>query len=140
MKKRLPGSRARRSPPPRPDLRAPRAPKWAWHRRALLSLRRRLLHEQLEQMCDSLQRTVAGPGEPVADRDAESDFTLALLAHEEDALREITDAIDRIDHGTYGLCAVTGLPIPAARLRAVPWTRQLRDVAQRREELRRPGP
>lgn len=90
-------------------------------------------------MRESLQPAAAGPGEPVAGPGEERDFALALLAHEQDALKEINDALDRIERGSYGVCEATGLPIPAARLRAVPWTRHVRAVAQHREEIRRPG-
>ena len=35
--------------------------------------------------------------------------------------QEIRDALERIDNGTYGHCAVCGQPIPEARLDAVPY-------------------
>ncbi|MEJ7567797.1 MAG: TraR/DksA C4-type zinc finger protein [Gaiellaceae bacterium] len=45
---------------------------------------------------------------------------------EEDAqaqLREVDDALARIEDGTYGTCTACGKQIPAARLEAVPWTK-----------------
>ena len=36
---------------------------------------------------------------------------------------EIVAALKRIEHGTYGICEVTGLPIEPARLRLMPWAR-----------------
>jgi RNA polymerase-binding transcription factor DksA len=39
----------------------------------------------------------------------------------EHVVREIDDALARIDAGTYGLCAVCGKPIPEERLDAVPY-------------------
>ncbi len=51
------------------------------------------------------------------------DFALSLLSSEQDALNEIEAAIDRIHKGTYGVCEVTGNPINAERLEAVPFTR-----------------
>lgn len=36
-------------------------------------------------------------------------------------VREIDDALARIDAGTYGLCSVCGTPIPEERLAAVPY-------------------
>lgn len=36
-------------------------------------------------------------------------------------VREIDDALARIDAGTYGTCAVCGKPIPEERLNAVPY-------------------
>ncbi len=38
-------------------------------------------------------------------------------------LREIGDALRRIDHETYGICAECEEPISAKRLDAVPWAR-----------------
>ncbi|HKJ91268.1 MAG TPA: TraR/DksA C4-type zinc finger protein [Oceanipulchritudo sp.] len=51
------------------------------------------------------------------------DFALSLLSTEQEALNEIEEAIDRIHKGTYGICEVTGEPIKAERLEAVPFTR-----------------
>jgi RNA polymerase-binding transcription factor DksA len=51
------------------------------------------------------------------------DFALSLLSTEQDALKEIEAAINRIHKGTYGLCEVTGEPINPERLEAVPFTR-----------------
>jgi len=39
-----------------------------------------------------------------------------------DELRQITDAVRRIDQGTYGVCVVCHQPIDDARLRALPTT------------------
>jgi DnaK suppressor protein len=38
-------------------------------------------------------------------------------------LREISDALRRMDHGTYGICPECEEPISAKRLEAVPWAR-----------------
>jgi DnaK suppressor protein len=37
-------------------------------------------------------------------------------------MRRIEGAIDRIDHGSFGICTNCGEPIAARRLEAVPWT------------------
>lgn len=37
-------------------------------------------------------------------------------------------------HGTYGICEESGEAIPAARLKAVPWTRFTREVEERLEK------
>jgi DnaK suppressor protein len=39
-----------------------------------------------------------------------------------ETLRQIDDALKRIDEGTYGLCEIDDKPIPEDRLRALPWT------------------
>ncbi len=38
-------------------------------------------------------------------------------------LREISDALDRLEHGQYGICLECEEPISAKRLDAVPWAR-----------------
>jgi len=43
---------------------------------------------------------------------------------EEDAerqLREVEDALERIENGSYGTCGTCGKPIPEERLEAIPW-------------------
>jgi RNA polymerase-binding transcription factor DksA len=61
----------------------------------------------------------ADAGSAVYDRD----FALSLLSHEQDALHEIDQALRRIDLGTYGVCEMSGKPIPRARLEAIPSAR-----------------
>jgi RNA polymerase-binding transcription factor DksA len=51
------------------------------------------------------------------------DFALSLLSSEQESLKEIEAAINRIYDGSYGKCEVTGDPINAERLEAVPFTR-----------------
>jgi RNA polymerase-binding transcription factor DksA len=38
----------------------------------------------------------------------------------EDELRAVEEALERIDNGTYGICAVSSQPIPVERLEARP--------------------
>lgn len=51
------------------------------------------------------------------------DCALSLLAGKQQELAEINIAIERMKKGTYGVCEITGKPIPAERLRDVPFTR-----------------
>jgi RNA polymerase-binding protein DksA len=46
-------------------------------------------------------------------------------------LREVEDALARVDEGTYGTCAACGKPIGEERLEAVPWTTLCIDDARR---------
>ena len=64
----------------------------------------------------------------------EHDLALGILAHETDALFEIDAALGRIADGSYGICEATGKPIPAERLRALPWTRFVREFQERLEK------
>ena len=53
---------------------------------------------------------------------------------EEDArhrLREIDDALTRIESGSYGTCRVCGKEIPSERLEVVPWTTLCIDDARK---------
>ena len=47
----------------------------------------------------------------------------SLLSREQDALYEITQALRMIELGTYGICEMSGNPIPCARLEAIPFAR-----------------
>lgn len=50
----------------------------------------------------------------------EQEFTLSLLATEEDTLGMIEEALERVENGTYGSCLGCGGPIPKTRLNALP--------------------
>ncbi len=60
----------------------------------------------------------SGEGDTVA---VERERDLALSAQARAAVEQIDAALARIDDGTYGVCVVSGLPIPKARLEAIPW-------------------
>jgi RNA polymerase-binding transcription factor DksA len=65
-------------------------------------------------------------GEHMADAATDSydrDWELALASSDQGVLYEIEQALNRMASGTYGLCEVTGEPIEASRLKALPWTR-----------------
>ena len=52
----------------------------------------------------------------------EQEFTLSLMATEEDTLGMIEAALERIEDGTFGICVDCGGPIPKTRLNAIPYT------------------
>ena len=64
------------------------------------------------------------------------DFALSLLSSDQDAIYEIEEALKRIEKNTYGVCELTGKPIPKARLEAIPWTRF---TVQAQAQLEREG-
>ncbi|MEK6674099.1 MAG: TraR/DksA family transcriptional regulator [Planctomycetota bacterium] len=66
----------------------------------------------------------------------EQEFTLGLVENERARLREIDEALDRIEDKTYGVCLATYSPISLARLRAQPWTKHCIDYARMRDEGR----
>jgi RNA polymerase-binding protein DksA len=53
----------------------------------------------------------------------EIENTIGLMDSEKRILTEIEDALDRIEDGTYGICQNDDVPIPKARLEAIPWAR-----------------
>ena len=60
----------------------------------------------------------------------EQEFALNLLDSERKILREITEALQRIDEQVYGICEVTGRGISKARLEARPWARYCIEYAK----------
>jgi DnaK suppressor protein len=63
----------------------------------------------------------------------EQDFTLGLIANERQLVREIDEALARIENRTYGVCVATQKPITVARLRAKPWARYCIEYARQLE-------
>ena len=53
----------------------------------------------------------------------ERELEITTLSIVEGELKEIDDALRRLDHGSYGICEECGKPIDEARLEAVPWGR-----------------
>ncbi len=60
----------------------------------------------------------------------DQDFMLGLAETERKLLREIDDALVRIENRTYGVCMMTGKQIPRARLNAKPWARYTIEAAR----------
>jgi DnaK suppressor protein len=91
----------------------------------LLELREQLLHQMNGLAKDSAQE-MPGYSLHMADSGTDNfdrDFALSLLSSDQDAVYEIEEALKRIEKKTYGVCELTGKPIPRARLEAIPWTR-----------------
>jgi DnaK suppressor protein len=53
----------------------------------------------------------------------ERDVAVHSLDIESDTFREVLEALERIDQGTYGLCVRCEAEISPKRLLALPWTR-----------------
>jgi DnaK suppressor protein len=68
--------------------------------------------------------------------DLEIDGASAERARDADELRDIREALTRIESGTYGICLECGEPIARERLRAFPSARyDLHHQAQRERDL-----
>jgi DnaK suppressor protein len=64
----------------------------------------------------------------------EQEFTLGLIESERQLLREIQEALSRIEDGSYGVCIATGKPIGKARLEATPWAKYCIEYARMLEQ------
>ena len=55
---------------------------------------------------------------------------LALRDHERAQLRQVEEALERLDAGTYGTCRSCGQQIAPERLAAIPWAAACIDCAR----------
>jgi RNA polymerase-binding transcription factor DksA len=70
-------------------------------------------------------------------------LALTVAGTENGMMREINDALRRIDNGVYGLCELTGAQINRARLKAIPYARFCLEAQSEQESARarrRPAP
>lgn len=117
-------------------------------RKLLISLKARIRGD-VEQLSDeALERGNNGGDSPthlaeLGSASFEQDFSLHLMENDQEVLKEITAAIQRIENGTYGLCEgclAEGLPaskamIPKLRLKAIPYARDCVACKRKREEM-----
>ena len=111
-------------------------PKWAKHYRRLLALRTNIEAARkgsalaANEPRESFSMDMADAATDEFDRD----LALGTVSARQDTLYEIDEALKRIESGTYGVCELTGKPIPRARLNALPWTRFAQEAEQRLEQ------
>lgn len=108
-------------------------------RQLLLSKRAELLGD-VESMENEALRSESGGlsnnPQHIAEQGSENyDQTLSLnlAAQDRKRIKEIDDALGRIEQGTYGLCELTNLPIPEERLEELPWARYTIEAARQLE-------
>ena len=110
--------------------------------------------EKLLQLRDALLNCMAGVARDTRADNSESsplgthngdagsdaydrDFALGLLSQERTALIEIDQALERIESGSYGICEMSGRPIPISRLEAIPFARFTVECQSEMEERRK---
>lgn len=87
-------------------------------RRELEAKRTELVHQRdaegiiIERAADSMDELILAN---------ERDLTVERLNREANLLRQVTDALDRITTGEFGICLECGEPISSRRLAALPW-------------------
>lgn len=74
----------------------------------------------------------------IGSKNFERDMAMNLMSAEQNIISEVNAAIERMRNGTYGVCEVTGKPIPESRLLAIPFARcTIEGQRQRESELKR---
>jgi len=71
------------------------------------------------------------------------ELDMILTDREKQKLKQIDDALDRIEESTYGLCEECGIKIPRARLKVVPFAKycvECKEVIEREEKYLREEP
>lgn len=84
------------------------------------------MHEEGALFADPVDRAMLESGRS---------FELRLRDRERKLIRKIREAIDRIDHGEYGLCESCGEPIERERLLARPVTTLCIECKEEQERL-----
>ena len=71
---------------------------------------------------------------------AQDELSSQLAEVESRELAQIETALERMRDGTYGICDVTGKPIPLARLQALPYATMCIEAQRAVEKRRSQGP
>ena len=91
-------------------------------------MRAEALEKNRQDAAGNLSKFPTNPADLGSDN-YELEFTLSLMEGERELLKEIDDALKRIDQGVYGVCEATGQAIPRDRLRFEPWARHTVEYA-----------
>lgn len=76
-------------------------------------------------------------GQRYSDSILEKEFADDAIARSSEAIRDIDDALARMDAGTYGLCESCSTRIPLERLQAIPHARRCVACTGRRSSVLR---
>jgi len=93
---------------------------------------RKALAGELSEL-EALNRAASSDEVDFALDSAYDEMNAQLAELESRELAQIEKALERMEEGTYGICEITGKPIPLARLQALPYT-TVRVEAQRELE------
>ena len=104
-------------------------------RKALIEEQDRLRAEYRHDLAAAQAIKVEGTEdlEELASIETDQNLLFTHSEQERKTLRLIEEALERMDQGTYGLCLLTGEPIPVERLRQVPWARYVQSVQEKIE-------
>lgn len=93
-------------------------------REELLRRRKEILDSQ-KPLASSMIDTNTRQGDLADQATGNNEVHIHLKLKQTDAkiLQAIEEALQRIEHGTYGICRDCGEQVAVARLNAIPWTR-----------------
>jgi len=96
-------------------------PKLEYFRNLLLEQRRQATEDLLNDRATALEGDdgVEDSGE-MSEFDLNRSTALALASRQSELIKEIDEALGRIENGTYGQCARCGKPLDENRLKAMP--------------------
>jgi len=125
------------APPPPPKLKTPYNKKELERFRAILLRKRAELVGDVNNMESQALKDQSGSlsnlPQHIAEQGSEAyeqSLALDLAAADRKLIKEIDDALQRIEDGTYGVCELTGKPIKAERLEELPWARHSIEAAR----------
>lgn len=125
---------------PKPDLRTPyKKPELQKFKAILLRKRDELIGDINTMENEALKGesgSLSNLPQHIAEQGSETyeqSLALDLAAADRKLLKEIDEALRRIDNGTYGVCELTGKPIKPERLEELPWARYSIEAARELE-------
>jgi DnaK suppressor protein len=109
--------------------------------RQMLDERRREIHAQVQGKMRGVREEGTWGGKlnevldtvESAEADIQEDLEFALVQMKSETLNKITDALVRLEQGTYGNCFECGDEIGEKRLRALPFAVRCKDCEEARE-------
>jgi DnaK suppressor protein len=110
-------------------------------RKMLIELRDEILNKIAQEMGTKLDedpRTSTLSTMDIGDLsqlDLDENIDYTLLNMQIERLREVEDALDRLEDGTYGTCEDCGAPINLERLRVLPFTTCCVRCQEQREQM-----
>ncbi len=114
-------------------------------REMLLKMREELVREIARRSRETAVSGVSDIGD-ILDSVSEErtrELDMILTDREKQKLKQIDDALDRIEESTYGLCEECGVKIPRARLKVVPFAKycvECKEAIEREERYSREEP
>ena len=92
-----------------------------------------------EQHLQTMDEATHGDSLDVASNARDREITFMLKSRELGELRAIEDALERMNHEDFGICANCEDPIEIKRLEAIPWTRFCRSCQEEMESRKASG-